>query len=321
MENYIFKKIFINGNTPVRILVTIFERSIEVILLQNENAWKSLALREELRDFTEQHKLSWEHYCKTLLKHIKSNDGDVIFALTESEFTINRLLDTALQVKFFSCKLNQVNYVAYVEQIMDQLHSKNTELVEKHQTLEKDKMDSDRFSMEVELKLQEVLEKKKTQEQQQVKEFRRVLKEKKLCIQQLSEQIASLTKGREIATQEVDIPTRSVFKDPLPVRQRETVSDSESTDSSSEEEDLIPVVTPRSPEPSTSTAAKAILEDDPLQACTLPKRKKHEEPTSDVVKASSSKSSKAESKKPEESTKESESVAIDLSTQQLLDML
>lgn len=66
------------------------------------------ALREELRDFTEQHKLSWEHYCKTLLKHIKSNDGDVIFALTESEFTINRLLDTALQVKFFSCKLNQV---------------------------------------------------------------------------------------------------------------------------------------------------------------------------------------------------------------------
>jgi hypothetical protein len=44
---------------------------------------------------------------------------------------------------------------------MDQLHSKNTELVEKHQTLEKDKMDSDRFSMEVELKLQEVLEKKK----------------------------------------------------------------------------------------------------------------------------------------------------------------
>jgi hypothetical protein len=42
MENYIFKKIFINGNTPVRILVTIFERSIEVILLQNENAWKSL---------------------------------------------------------------------------------------------------------------------------------------------------------------------------------------------------------------------------------------------------------------------------------------
>ncbi|XP_044265803.1 uncharacterized protein LOC123012083 isoform X2 [Tribolium madens] len=326
MENCVFKQICSEENTPFRIHFTILEAAATVTLLQNENAWKSTVSKEDLKYFATEYKLNLEEYCVKLLDCIRAGDLDIIFTFKNNTFSINRLLKNSLKVKFFTCKLEKANYVEQVEQIMDMFYVENTQLSEKLNVVMKEKDEIDKHKACCERKLQEFIQKKQSDEEEQFGYFLSILNEKKLRIQHLTELLEAFKNGRPTVNSPVNVKNKKRKNDT-------TISESEASnssdvdnktdsedDTSSHEE--VKNFLPLESKPSTSAQDFDFLNDDIPMTCTLPKRLKQEKAPSEViVKTVGEASTPPKTEAVEPPKKAKKKASINISTQDLLDML
>ncbi|RZC31922.1 40S ribosomal protein S25, partial [Asbolus verrucosus] len=181
-----------------------------------------------------------------------------------------------------------------------------------------------------ELKLKELIKRKNSIEENQLGQFVMILNEKKRRIQHLTELLESFKAGRSTVNPPVDVKTKkNKQKSAPPVTKKETISESEpseeDTNSSTDDEDNSTEEKPPLNEdckPSTSAQTYDFLQDDIPESCILPKRVKYGNSTSATVVPTTSKSSPPPvSENESQNTEKSESPTIDISTQQLLDML
>ncbi|KYB26425.1 uncharacterized protein LOC103313699 [Tribolium castaneum] len=332
MENCVFKQIYSEENTPLRVHFTLLEDGVTLIILQNENAWKSTLSKDDLKYFATEYKLNFEEYCSKLSDYIKTADPDIIFTFKNNTFSINRLLKNSLKVKFFTCKLEKTNYVEQVEQIMDTFYVENTELSEKLNVVMKEKDEIDKHKTCCEQKLKELIQKKQSDEEEQFGQFLSILNEKKFRIQHLTELLEAFKNGRPTVNLPVNVKSKKRKNETTnQTKKLETISESEasnssdidnktdSDDASNHEENSVPSES----KPSTSAQDFDFLNDDDIPlTSSLPKRLTQKRAPSEILVKTVDKASTAPKTEPEEPPKKAKKKAsINISTQDLLDML
>ncbi|XP_063918591.1 uncharacterized protein LOC135133955 [Zophobas morio] len=331
MENCVLKQIYVEENTPLRVCITVEDNSVEILLFQEEKCWNSSVAKENLQHFANEHKLTIENYCQNLLEYIKTSSPDIKYVFNSEEFIINRLLKGSLTVKYFICKVQKTRYVEHVEQIMDKFYFENLKLLENVNIFKKANEELTDCKNQCELKLKQLVAQKKSDESEQFGQFLLILNEKKRRIQHLTELLEVFKKGRPISNPEVKVgkqKSKKGAKNSATVQKKETISESESDDDDDEsslghnttDDESIEKSKSASPienKPSTSTETFDFLEDDIAQSHMLPKRAKHSKPEENIVVVPKSPPKTEEV----ETQQQARSPGIDLSTQQLLDML
>ncbi|KAL3286310.1 hypothetical protein HHI36_000819 [Cryptolaemus montrouzieri] len=248
MDRIIYTKISENGKC-YRVRTIIGKLCLSLLVLEEAgteiSAYEaSKILEQNLRKQVEKLDISVDDYFKKIISFLE-NPKKVKFTFTKNSLTIEEAINSKIHAKYLHCDLIKItNFSSFIGNLIDDLHSQNSDfeknrcdLTEKCQLLEKE---VDAYKN----KLNELVERKRVDDQVMLSNFVSLLNEKKRRIQHLNELLEAFREDPSLANPaEVNVNStrKRKWKDTVKNEKqttatvvKEEVSDSESGISNNE---------------------------------------------------------------------------------------
>ncbi|XP_018576887.1 DNA repair protein XRCC4-like [Anoplophora glabripennis] len=232
MDKSVFKLIRDDEtNDSFRLSVEFKEYDFNLTIFKKTNAWTARVERENIRIQAKRLEIESDEYLKNIQEYLRNTPTSVTLKFNDNDFIINCILENNMKVIYFSYKLEKVNYSDSIEILLEKFYTERNNSLERLITLHKEKNELEKCKNQFQTKLNEFIERKKTDDEELLSNFVLVLNEKKKRIQHLTESLEALRRGRPSVNPSVEVKKRSKRpeqRQQIKVEKKEIASESDS---------------------------------------------------------------------------------------------
>ncbi|XP_056643895.1 DNA repair protein XRCC4-like [Diorhabda sublineata] len=299
------------------------ENCIKIIVLEKNNAWRADINCSDITTFADDLDLNTEEYFRKLKQYLQNIPKHVDIQFNDKEL-ICYSKEHKMLLKFFSCKVQKIEFSDCVYNLIDTFSFQNEQLNQQNNNLLKEVDNLTTVKNVLEEKLSQFVNKKQQDDQELFSNFVLVLNEKKRRIQHLTQTLQAFKAGRPVLNPQIKLRKRSkkIVKQEKNEISESSESNSENNEyntdneNSKKQEENIEYLLP------IKSHNDYLFFEDTEDTVDLPKRKKLEVDNENFSNVPSTSSCNNDNDKVPEKTSEKmedDSPKINFDTQDLLD--
>ncbi|XP_076259148.1 uncharacterized protein LOC143195661 isoform X1 [Rhynchophorus ferrugineus] len=184
--------------SDLKLSVTFNNNNIDVLLFDCTHCWKANISESNLRVHAERYRTELSTYLNDIKKYLIQPLDNVEITLFENTFRIKIILDNQMKTIYFETIMIKVDFATNILSTVDNLFAVKKQCFDDFNNLktENEKLKEAKFQLEA--KLNEFIERKKTDEEEIFSKFVVLLNEKKRQIQHLNDLLIAFKHGRTI---------------------------------------------------------------------------------------------------------------------------